>query len=129
MNSWRDELLHAKYHLGVVMRHELLFQLLEWRVEVDRGWVWKPGTVGWGLKGLFTHETWSALEATWVENCAELTTPLALRIRIRGLGVDNFVQRALREVVNGCSLARRRSVVARQRRSSPQIASATGSAY
>jgi aminoglycoside 6-adenylyltransferase len=65
-NLWRDELLHAKYNLDVVMRHELLVQLLEWRVEVDREWAWKPGIVGRGLKRLLTPETWSELEATCV---------------------------------------------------------------
>jgi aminoglycoside 6-adenylyltransferase len=65
-NLWRDEVLHAKYNLDVVMRHELLVHLLEWRVEVDREWAWKPGIVGRGLKSLLTPETWSELEATWV---------------------------------------------------------------
>jgi aminoglycoside 6-adenylyltransferase len=65
-NLWRDEVLHAKYNLDVVMRHELLLQMLEWRVEVDREWTWKPGIVGRGLKELLTPETWSELEATWV---------------------------------------------------------------
>ena len=65
-NLWRDELLHAKYNLDVVMRHELLLQLLEWRVEVDRQWAWKPGIVGRGLKAQLAPKTWSALEATWV---------------------------------------------------------------
>jgi aminoglycoside 6-adenylyltransferase len=65
-NLWRDELLHAKYNLDVVMRHESLLQLLEWRVEVDREWAWKPGIVGRGLKRLLTPETWRKLETTWV---------------------------------------------------------------
>jgi aminoglycoside 6-adenylyltransferase len=65
-NLWRDEVLHAKYNLDVVMRHELLLQLLEWRMEVDREWAWKPGIVGRGLKRLLPPETWSELEATWV---------------------------------------------------------------
>jgi aminoglycoside 6-adenylyltransferase len=65
-NLWREEVLHAKYNLDVVMRHELLLRLLEWRVEVDREWAWKPGIVGRGLKAQLAPGTWSALEATWV---------------------------------------------------------------
>ena len=48
------------------MRHELLLQMLEWRVEVNRGWTWKPGLVGRGLKAYVSPETWAELEKTWV---------------------------------------------------------------
>src|SRR5262249_15990809 len=63
---WRDDLMCAKYNLDVVMKHELLRRMLEWRVEVDRGWSWKPGPVGRGLKQHLAHELWAELEATWV---------------------------------------------------------------
>ena len=65
-NLWRDELMHAKYNLDVVMRHDLLTRMLEWRVEVDEGWTWMPGMAGRGLRGKLAPETWTALEATWV---------------------------------------------------------------
>ena len=65
-NLWRDELMHAKYNLDVVMRHDLLTRMLEWRVEVDEGWTWKPDMAGRGLRGKLAPETWTALEATWV---------------------------------------------------------------
>jgi aminoglycoside 6-adenylyltransferase len=86
-NLWRDELLHAKYNLDVVMRHELLLQMLEWRVEVEYDWAWKPGIVGRGLKAQLAPETWSALEATWVganldENWDALFTMAALFRRV-----------------------------------------------
>lgn len=65
-NLWRDEVMMAKYNLDVVLRHELLLKMLEWRVEVDRGWTWKPGLAGRGLKRELAPETWADLEATWV---------------------------------------------------------------
>lgn len=65
-NLWRDEVLHAKYNLDVVLRHELTLKMLEWRVEVDEGWDWKPGIVGRGLTGKLAPEIWAELEATWV---------------------------------------------------------------
>ena len=64
-NLWRDELLFAKYNLDSVMRHELLTRLLEWRVEVDQGWSWKPGVAGRGLKQQLPPDIWAKLEATW----------------------------------------------------------------
>ncbi|HEY7781428.1 MAG TPA: aminoglycoside 6-adenylyltransferase [Ktedonobacterales bacterium] len=65
-NLWRDELVHARYSLDVVMRHELLVRMLEWRVEIDRGWSWKPGPVGRGLKATLPQALWSELAATFV---------------------------------------------------------------
>lgn len=88
-NLWRDELMHAKYNLEVVMKHDLLLRMLEWRVEVDQGWSWKPGIVGRGLKRQLAPEIWSALEATWVgagieENWEALygTTALFRRVAV-----------------------------------------------
>ena len=65
-NLWRDDLLHARYNLDVVMKHFLLLRILEWRIEVDRGWTWKPGPVGKGLKQYLAPQLWTALEATFV---------------------------------------------------------------
>ena len=42
-NLWRDDLMQAKYNIDVVMRHEVLLQMLEWRIELDHDWTWKPG--------------------------------------------------------------------------------------
>ena len=86
-NLWRDDLVFARYNLDVVMRHELLLQMLEWRVEVDRGWAWKPGLVGRGLKAYVSPETWAELEKTWVgaeiaENWTALFRMTALFRRI-----------------------------------------------
>jgi len=65
-NLWRDELMFAKYNLDVVMKLELLRKLLEWQVELDHNWSWKPGMLGRGLKKMVKSETWSAVAATYV---------------------------------------------------------------
>jgi aminoglycoside 6-adenylyltransferase len=62
---WRDELVPAKYNLEVVMKCELLLRMLEWRVELDHGWTWKPGVLGRGLKQALPPDLWSALERTY----------------------------------------------------------------
>ena len=65
-NLWRDDLVFARYNLDVVMRSELLLPLLEWRIELDHGWTWKPGIVGLGLKRALPTDLWSAFERTYV---------------------------------------------------------------
>jgi aminoglycoside 6-adenylyltransferase len=65
-NLWRDELVFAQYNLDVVMRFELLLRMLEWRIELDHDWSWKPGVVGRGLKRHLPPDLWSALERTYV---------------------------------------------------------------
>ena len=88
-NLWRDELIHAKYNLDFVMKWQLLRRLLEWRIEVDHNWSWKPGVAGRGLKKLLDSETWGELASTYVgedleENWDALfkTTGLFRRIAI-----------------------------------------------
>ncbi|HEX5545943.1 MAG TPA: aminoglycoside 6-adenylyltransferase, partial [Ktedonobacterales bacterium] len=64
-NLWRDDLVFARYNLDVVMRNELLLPLLEWRIELDRDWSWKPGVVGRGLKRALPPDLWAAFERTY----------------------------------------------------------------
>lgn len=64
-NLWRDELVMARYNLDVVMRSELLLPMLEWRVELDRDWSWKPGMAGRGLKRALPPDLWAAFERTY----------------------------------------------------------------
>jgi aminoglycoside 6-adenylyltransferase len=45
-NLWRDELVQMKYNLDFVIKFELLRKLLEWKIELDHNWSWKPGAVG-----------------------------------------------------------------------------------
>jgi aminoglycoside 6-adenylyltransferase len=84
---WRDDLIHVKYNLEVVMKLELLCLLLEWRVELDHGWAWKPGIVGRGLKRVLPPDTWAELAATYVglgieENWEALFATTALFRRV-----------------------------------------------
>lgn len=94
-NLWRDDLLFARYNLDVVMRHEVLLRMLEWRVEIERDWSWKPGVVGRDLKRHLPPALWSELEATFVgpgieENWRAL---LAMTALFRRAAID--VARAL----------------------------------
>ncbi|HEV8190831.1 MAG TPA: aminoglycoside 6-adenylyltransferase [Ktedonobacterales bacterium] len=70
-NLWRDDLMQAKYNLDVVMRHEVLLQMLEWRIELDHNWSWKPGPAGKGLKQYLPPALWAELETTWVSASIE----------------------------------------------------------
>ncbi|HLY32631.1 MAG TPA: aminoglycoside 6-adenylyltransferase [Ktedonobacterales bacterium] len=86
-NLWRDELLHAKYNLEVVMKYELLLRMLEWRVEIDHNWSWKPGIVGRGMKKHAPVEIWAEVERTFVgpgleENWQALFATTALFRRV-----------------------------------------------
>lgn len=65
-NLWRDELMPAKYNLDQVMKQLDLRQVLEWRIECDHGWAWKPGASGKGLRKELAPETWAELESTYV---------------------------------------------------------------
>lgn len=65
-NLWREELVFAKYNLEVVMKFELLLHMLEWRVELDHDWSWKPGIIGRELKRVLSPDLWAALERTYV---------------------------------------------------------------
>jgi aminoglycoside 6-adenylyltransferase len=88
-NLWRDELLPATHNLACVMKLDLLRRLLEWRVEIDHRWAWRPGVLGRGLKRMLPAEIWAELERTyagagiaeqWEALCA--TTSLFRRVAI-----------------------------------------------
>jgi aminoglycoside 6-adenylyltransferase len=63
---WRDDLLPAKYSLDFVMKAECLRKMLEWRMELARGWSVKTGANGRGLRQHVDPAIWSALERTYV---------------------------------------------------------------
>jgi aminoglycoside 6-adenylyltransferase len=88
-NLWRDELIQAKYNLDFVMKFQMLRRLLEWRIEIDHNWSWKPGAFGRGVKKLLDSRTWGEFASTYVgedidENWDALfkTTALFRRIAI-----------------------------------------------
>ena len=49
----RGELFFARFVLDVDMTYTCLRRMVEWRVEVDRDWQWKPGAYGRGLERAF----------------------------------------------------------------------------
>lgn len=80
---WRDELLPAKWCLDYDMKHVYLRQMLEWRMECDRGWSVPAGNLGKGLKKRLPPSIWSELERTYVgagiaENWEALFRTIAL---------------------------------------------------
>jgi aminoglycoside 6-adenylyltransferase len=65
-NLWRDELVQMKYNLECVMKIDLLRRVLEWRIELDHHWSWKPGAFGRGLKKQLDQRTWDEFASTFV---------------------------------------------------------------
>jgi len=62
---WRDDLLPAKYNLDYMLKHNMLRKMLEWSIEIDRNWSWKPGAYGKGLKKVLDSETYNELASTY----------------------------------------------------------------
>jgi aminoglycoside 6-adenylyltransferase len=62
----RGQLLPAKWVLDFDMRFNYFVPMLEWWVECDHDWAWKPGSLGKGLKAQVPSEVWTAFEATFV---------------------------------------------------------------
>jgi aminoglycoside 6-adenylyltransferase len=62
---WRDELLPAKWCLEYDMKHLHLRPMLEWRMEIDRGWSEPAGNLGKGLKRRLSPEIWAEVESTY----------------------------------------------------------------
>jgi len=84
---WREDLMAAKYNLDHAMKMDNLRLVLEWRIEIDRGWSVKPGAYGKGLKRYLPPETWLELESTYAgageqENWEALFKAIALFRRV-----------------------------------------------
>lgn len=62
---WRDDLMAAKLMLDHHLKQSLLRPMLEWSIEIDRGWQWKPGAYGRGLAGELDADTGRELAATY----------------------------------------------------------------
>ena len=62
----RGDLISMKYILDHVMKFEKLRILLEWKMEIDRGWSVKPGADGKGLGRYVSRDVWAWLERTYV---------------------------------------------------------------
>lgn len=63
-NLARREPLAARYSLDVVIRHELLREMLEWYAQGQRPWTTPVGAVGRGLPGRLSPEDRTALEGS-----------------------------------------------------------------
>ena len=62
---WRDDLMPAKYMLEACVKHYYLQKMLEWLVEIEKDWQWKPGIFGKGLKKVLDPETYQELVDTY----------------------------------------------------------------
>ena len=63
-NLARGELLPAKYSADCVIRARCLVPMLEWYVQVDRGWAQPVGVAGRGMAALLSDADWADLAAT-----------------------------------------------------------------
>jgi len=61
----RGQLLPAKWVLDFDMRYNYFVPMLEWRVECDHDWSWKPGSLGKGLRAQLSSEVWAEFESTF----------------------------------------------------------------
>jgi aminoglycoside 6-adenylyltransferase len=62
---WRDDLMAAKYILETFVKDEHLRPMLEWHLEIERGWSVKPGPYGRRLKKWLRPDLWKELESTY----------------------------------------------------------------
>ena len=61
---WRDDLLPASCMLDG-LKQSLLLKMLEWSIEIDKGWSWRPGLLGKGLKKVLDPGTYDDLVNTY----------------------------------------------------------------
>lgn len=59
----RGEHFFARYILDVDMTYAVLRRMLEWLMETERGWSWKPGAYGRGIEHELPADVAEALEA------------------------------------------------------------------
>jgi aminoglycoside 6-adenylyltransferase len=59
----RGERLFSRFALDVDVTHGALRRMLEWAIEVERDWSWKPGAYGRGLEQELPAETVAELDA------------------------------------------------------------------
>jgi aminoglycoside 6-adenylyltransferase len=59
----RGELFFARLTLDQDMTYDCLRTILEWRIELDRDWNWKPGAFGRGIERELPKEIADELEA------------------------------------------------------------------
>jgi aminoglycoside 6-adenylyltransferase len=63
---WRGEVVFAKFVLDYDAKLVALRRMLEWRIELDQDWSWRPGAYGRGLERRLPADIWSELADTYV---------------------------------------------------------------
>ena len=76
---WRGEVVFAKFALDTDAKLGALRPLLEWLVEIDRGWDWKPGAYGRGIERALPRRLRTELQATYVGSGVEENWEALLR--------------------------------------------------
>lgn len=61
----RDDVMAAKHLLDGEMKQEYLLPMLEWEMEIERGWTVKPGIYGRRIKQWLHPDRWAALASTY----------------------------------------------------------------
>ncbi len=74
----RGELFFARFVLDAELTYDCLRTMLEWRIELDRAWNWKPGAFGRGIEHELPNEIAAELEAA--HDSAERTIALFRRV-------------------------------------------------
>jgi aminoglycoside 6-adenylyltransferase len=63
---WRGEVVFAKFVLDYDAKLGALRRFLEWRIELDRDWSWRPGAYGRGVEGHLPADLAAELARTYV---------------------------------------------------------------
>ena len=74
----RGELFFARFVLDEELTYDCLRTMLEWRIELDRDWNWKPGAYGRGIERELPKEIADELEAA--HDSVERTIALFRRV-------------------------------------------------
>ena len=74
----RGELFFARFVLDSELTYDCLRTMLEWRIELDRDWTWKPGAYGRGIEHELPNELAVELEAA--HDSVERTIKLFRRV-------------------------------------------------
>jgi aminoglycoside 6-adenylyltransferase len=62
----RGDLVIVKWILDYDMRHVYLQPMIDWWIEVDHGWQWKPGNLGKGIQDVLPPQIWAEVRSTYV---------------------------------------------------------------
>jgi aminoglycoside 6-adenylyltransferase len=84
---WRNEVIFVKWCLDVDLKIITTRKMLEWLIEIDQDWSWKPGVLGRGLERWLTPDTLEEFDKTYTgtgiaENWDALFRSIALFRRV-----------------------------------------------